>query len=46
MHITKSEMLKLIDRWHKLGACTIIRADSKDFQEAVGVFAVDKDVEF
>ena len=46
MHIAKSEMLALIERWDQLGACQIIRADSKDFSEAIGVFAVDKDLDY
>ena len=46
MHINKTEMLKLIERWDKLGACSLIRSDCKDFQEAVGVFAVDKDADY
>ena len=43
MHITREEMLKLIDRWDALGACRLIDAASKDYREAVGIFCVDKD---
>ena len=43
MHITREEMLKLINRWDDLGACCLIDAASKDFREAVGIFCVDKD---
>ena len=43
MHITRSELLSLVDRWDKLGACCLIPLDSKDYSEAVGIFAVDKD---
>ena len=42
----KSEFLKLARRWDALGACTLIPADSKNFQEAVGLFCVPKDSEF
>ncbi len=42
MHITREEMLKLIDRWDALGACRLIDAASKDYREAVGIFCVDK----
>lgn len=43
MHITREEMLKLINRWDALGACRLIDASTKDFREAVGIFCVDKD---
>ena len=45
-HIIREEMLKLINRWDELGACTLMGLDSKDFSEAVGIFAVDKDATF
>ena len=43
MHVERSEMLNLIQRWDSLGACTIIPLETKDFAEAVGIFTVDKD---
>ena len=43
MHCSKDEFLELVHRWDKLGACRLIRADQKDFDEAVGIFCVAKD---
>ena len=43
MHCSESEFLELVHRWDKLGACPLIRADEKDFDEAVGIFCVAKD---
>ena len=46
MHCTHSEFLKLVSRWDELGACSIIKAADKDFDEAVGIFCVPKDSTF
>jgi hypothetical protein len=46
MHITKSEMLKMISVWDALGACSICPLSEKDYTEAVGIFAVDKDLDY
>ena len=43
MHCQPSEFLKLVERWDKLGACSLMRACDKDFSEAVGIFCVPKD---
>ena len=42
---SKAEFLKLARRWDSLGACSLIDADTKDFDEAVGLFCVPKDAE-
>ena len=42
---SKAEFLKLARRWDDLGACCLIPADEKDFDEAVGLFCVPKDAE-
>ena len=46
MQCSKEEFLKLAKRWDDLGACSLIRADSKNFDEAVGLFCVPKDSEY
>lgn len=43
MHCSKSEFLKLAQRWDNLGACMLIPADQKCSEEAVGIFALGKD---
>ena len=45
MHCSKDQFLELVHRWDKLGACRLIRADKKDFDEAVGIFCVAKDAD-
>eukprot|EP00438_Fugacium_kawagutii_P021739 Skav206696 [mRNA] locus=scaffold99:17529:21803:+ [translate_table: standard] len=44
MHCTRAEFLRLAQKWDSLGACMLIPAELKDSSEAVGVFAVGKDV--
>ena len=48
MHISREEFLKLVSRWDKLGACklVIVESSEKDYAEAVGIFAADKDADF
>ena len=46
MHVSRQEFLKLVERWDQLGACRLFDADCKDFDEAVGIFCVDKDTEY
>lgn len=46
MHISRDEFLKLVFRWDKLGACKLVESSEKDYAEAVGIFAVDKDADF
>ena len=46
MHITRSEFLKLVERWDALGACSLMCRDDKDMEEAVGIFGVPKDLKF
>ena len=46
MHISKSEFLKLVEKWDDLGACILVDADSVDWDEAVGIFCVPKDSQF
>ena len=46
MHISRVEFLKLIERWDALGACSLMCAEDKDFDEAVGIFGVPKDSKF
>ena len=43
MHCQPSEFLKLVERWDKLGACSLMKACDKDLSEAVGIFCVPKD---
>ena len=40
---SKAELIKLAERWDSLGACMLIPANSKDLDEAVGLFCVGKD---
>ena len=46
MHISKSEFLKLVERWDALGACSLMDSNDKDMSEAVGIFGVPKDARF
>ena len=46
MHCSRDEFLDLVSRWDKLGACKLVESSEKDFGEAVGIFAVDKDEHF
>lgn len=43
MHCSKDEFLRLVERWDTLGACSLMKASDKDFDEAVGIFCVPKD---
>ena len=43
---TREELLALASRWDALGACTLIRASDKNFDEAVGLFGVPKDSKY
>lgn len=43
IHCSRDEFLKLVHRWDQLGACHLIPAESKSFEEAVGLFCVGKD---
>ena len=46
IHSTRQEILKLAERWDKLGACRLMPEKLKQWEEAVGVFAVGKDSRF
>lgn len=46
VHCDKQELLRLAARWDNLGACTVLPAADKNFDEAVGLFCVPKDSEF
>ncbi len=46
MHITKTEFLKLVERWDALGACSLMNIKDKDLNEAVGIFGVPKDSKY
>ena len=46
MHCSRSEFLKLVERWDALGACCLIGVSEKDFSEACGIFCVPKDSSF
>ena len=46
MHCTRKEFLALVARWDKLGACRLMKARDKDFDEAVGIFSVAKDQQY
>ncbi len=46
VHCDVVELLKLAKRWDDLGACTLVPAQSKNFDEAVGLFCVPKDQQF
>ena len=43
---SREELLALANRWDALGACSLIRASDKNFDEAVGLFSVPKDVTY
>ena len=43
MHVDRHEFLDLVEKWDELGACLLIDAESKNFEEAVGIFCVPKD---
>ena len=43
---SKEELLKLTERWDSLGACTLVPAEAKNMDEAVGLFCVPKDDKF
>lgn len=43
---SREELLALACRWDALGACTLIRASDKNFDEAVGLFGVPKDSKY
>ena len=43
---SREELLALACRWDALGACTLIRASDKNFDEAVGLFGVPKDSQY
>ena len=43
MHCSRSEFLKLVERWDQLGACCLISVTEKDLDEACGIFCVPKD---
>ena len=43
LHCSKTEFLKLVERWDSLGACSLMKSSDKDFDEAVGLFCVPKD---
>ena len=43
---SREELLALASRWDALGACTLIRASDKNFDEAVGLFGVPKDSQY
>lgn len=46
VHCEKHELLKLAKRWDDLGACTLVPAQSKNLDEAVGLFCVPKDQQY
>lgn len=46
LHCSRQELLRLAARWDRLGACTVIPARSKNFDEAVGLFCVPKDADY
>lgn len=46
VHCDKGELLKLAKRWDDLGACTLVPAQSKNLDEAVGLFCVPKDQQY
>lgn len=43
IHCKKRELLALAERWDHLGACRIMPASGKRWEEAVGLFTVPKD---
>ena len=43
IHCKKRELLALAERWDQLGACRIMPASEKRWEEAVGLFTVGKD---
>ena len=43
IHCKKRELLALAERWDHLGACRIMPASEKRWEEAVGLFTVPKD---
>ena len=43
---SRSELLKLAERWDQLGACGVMSAELKNYEEAVGLFSVAKDSEY
>ena len=43
IHCKKGELLALAERWDHLGACRIMPASEKRWEEAVGLFTVGKD---
>lgn len=43
VHCSRQELLKLVERWDRLGACCVIDSSTKDLDEAVGLFCVPKD---
>ena len=43
MHTDRHEFLDLVEKWDELGACHLINADTKNLDEAVGIFCVPKD---
>ena len=46
VHCSRSELLKLAEKWDNKGACRIFRLDEINLDEAVGLFGVPKDAEF
>lgn len=42
----RDELLKLAEKWDRLGTCRIFDASTVDWHEAVGLFAVPKDNEY
>ena len=43
---SRDELLTLARRWDSLGACDLVPASAKNFDEAVGMFSVPKDSQF
>ena len=46
VHCSRSELLKLAEKWDSRGACRIFKTSEVCADEAVGVFAVPKDEQF
>ena len=46
VHCPKAELMRLVELWDSLGALHIMKAEDKDFSEAVGLFCVPKDEQF
>ncbi len=43
---SRDELLTLARRWDALGACELVPASAKNFDEAVGMFSVPKDTKY